>query len=530
MYASSLHGNREIPEGDQLLSRAGSVGEGQWPNAQRDCTSGKSDGGIVSMRRMNKGKQPGSSGETLAEFVEKSPSAKGNLVQTTVTSTQRLESSSLGLDRVREKARRDKNLQFTNLLHHIDINRLHDAYLALNQKASVGVDDVTWKEYGEGLHTRLDTLLYQIHSGRYRAKASKRIWIPKSDGRKRPIGIAAVEDKIVQQALVEVLQVIYEEDFLGFSYGARPNRSQHNALDAVYVAITQRKVSWILDADICGFYDNIEHDWLLKFIEHRIADRRVLRLVKKMLKAGVSEAGEWSKTEVGTPQGAVISPLLANIYLHYALDLWVDWWRKHQARGEVYIVRYADDFVVGFQYQSDALRFHAELQTRMGKFGLELHGDKTRLMEFGRFALADRKNRGEKKPETFDFLGFTHICSKCRKKGKFKLLRKTISKRLRSKIKEVCHLLHRHRHKPIVEQGKWLRSVVQGYFNYHAVPGNRKAMDSFRTQIGHGWLRALRRRSQKGRSLTWERMQRQMMKWIPTARVLHPYPNQRLCV
>lgn len=481
------------------------------------------------MKRMNNGKQPKSNGETPAEFVEKSPPAKGNPIQTTVTSTQGLESTSSGLDRVREKARRDKGLKFTNLLHLIDNERLHGAYRALNHKASVGVDNVTWQEYGEGLNKRLDTLLDQIHSGRYRAKASKRIWIPKSDGRKRPIGIAALEDKIVQQALVEVLQVIYEEDFLGFSYGSRPNRNQHNALDAIYVAITQRKVSWILDADICGFYDNIEHDWLIKFIEHRIADKRVLRLIKKMLKAGVSEDGQWSKTVVGTPQGAVISPLLANIYLHYALDLWVDWWRKHEARGEVYIVRYADDFVVGFQYQSDAIRFHAEVRQRLGKFGLELHDDKTRLIEFGRFATENRKSRGEKKPRTFDFLGFTHICATCRKKGRFKLLRKTISKRLRSKIKEVCHLLHRHRHKPIVEQGKWLRSVVQGYFNYHAVPSNRKAMDSFRTQIGHGWLRALRRRSQKGRSLTWERMQRQIMKWIPTARVLHPYPNQRLC-
>ena len=249
-----------------------------------------------------------------------------------------------------------------------------------------------------------------------------------------------------------------------------------------------------------------------------------------MLKAGVSEDGQWSKTVVGTPQGAVISPLLANIYLHYALDQWVNWWRKHQTRGEGYIVRYCDDFVVGFQYQSDAIRFHTELQARMGKFGLELHDDKTRLIEFGRFAAENRKSRGEKKPETFDFLGFTHICSKCRKEGRFKLLRKTISKRLRGKIKEVCQTLHRHRHKPVVEQGKWLRSVVQGYFNYYAVPGNRKALDTFRTQIGHGWLRALRRRSQKGRSLTWERMQRQMMKWIPIARVLHPYPNQRLCV
>lgn len=482
------------------------------------------------MKRMNNGEQPNISGQTLAESVEKSPPAKGNLVQTTVTDTQGLETASSGLDRVREAAKRDKDLQFTNLLHHIDIERLNGAYRALNRKASVGVDGVTWRKYGEGLSKRLKILHDQIHSGRYRAKASKRIWIPKSDGRQRPIGIATLEDKIVQQALVEILQVIYEEDFLGFSYGSRPNRNQHNALDAIYVAITQRKVSWVLDADIRGFYDNIQHSWLMKFMEHRVADKRVLRLIKKMLRAGVSEDGQWSKTVVGTPQGAVISPLLANVYLHYALDLWVKWWRDHQARGEVYIVRYADDFVVGFQYQSDGIRFHAELQTRMGKFGLELHDDKTRLIEFGRFAAEKRKSRGEKKPYTFDFLGFTHICSKCRKKGKFKLLRKTISKRLRSKIKEVCQTLHRHRHKPIVEQGKWVRSVVQGYFNYYAVPDNRKAMDTFRTQIGHGWLRALRRRSQKGRSLTWERMQRQMMQWIPTARVLHPYPNQRLCV
>jgi RNA-directed DNA polymerase len=259
------------------------------------------------MKRMNNGEQPNISGQTLAEFVEKSPSAKGNLVQATVTSTQGLESASSGLDRVREAAKRDKNLRFTNLLHHIDTERLHGAYRALNHKASVGVDGVTWREYGEGLNKRLSILHDQIHSGRYRARASKRIWIPKSDGRQRPIGIAALEDKIVQQALVEILQVIYEEDFLGFSYGSRPNRSQHNALDAIFVAITQRKVSWVLDADIRGFYDNIEHGWLMKFVEHRVADKRVLRLIKKMLQAGVSEDGQWSKTVVGTPQGAVMT-------------------------------------------------------------------------------------------------------------------------------------------------------------------------------------------------------------------------------
>jgi group II intron reverse transcriptase/maturase len=482
------------------------------------------------MKRTNKGAQPEIKGQAPAEVVEKSPPAKGNCIQASVISTQRLKGALIGLNRVREAAKRDKNLRFTNLLHHIDIKRLQAAYQSLNPKAAAGVDEVTWKEYGEGLEARLITLLDQIHSGRYRAKASKRIWIPKSDGRQRPIGISALEDKIVQQALVSVLEPIYEEDFLGFSYGSRPGRSQHNGLDAIYVAITQRKVSWILDADIRGFYDNLNHERLMEFVEHRVADKRVLRLIRKFLRAGVSEDGKWSKTVVGTPQGSVISPLLANIYLHYALDLWVKWWRNHHARGEVYIVRYSDDFVLGFQYRSDAVRFQTALRKRMGKCGLELHDDKTRLIEFGRFATENRKSRGEGKPETFDFLGLTHICSTRRKDGHFKLHRKTIAKRLRSKIKEVRQILQRHRHKPVREQGIWLRSVVQGHFNYYAVPGNREALDSFRTQIGHAWLHALRRRSHKGKSLTWERMQRQMMKWIPTARVLHPYPNQRLCV
>ena len=462
--------------------------------------------------------------------MEKRPSAKGNSVQTTVTGTQKPEATSSGLDRVREAAKRDKDLCFTNLLHHITEERLELAYRSLNPKASQGVDEVTWQEYGETIKERLPILHDQIQKSSYRARPSKRVWIPKDDGTKRPIGIAALEDKIVQQALVEILQSIYEEDFHGFSYGFRPGRSQHNALDAIYVAITQRKVSWILDADIKGFYDNINHNWLMKFIEHRITDKRIHRLIRKFLRAGVSENGKWSKTEVGTPQGAVISPLLANIYLHYALDLWVNQWRKRHARGEVYVVRYADDFVMGFQYQSDAERFHAELNKRMEAFGMELHSDKTRLIEFGRFAAGNRKKRGQEKPETFDFLGFTHICSTRRKDGKYKLQRKTIGKRLRRKIKEVRQILHRHRHKPVSEQGRWLRSVVVGHFNYYGVPGNRKALDTFRTQIGYAWLHALRRRSQKGRNLTWERMQRQMMKWLPTAKVRHPYPNQRFCV
>jgi group II intron reverse transcriptase/maturase len=480
------------------------------------------------MKRANKGAQPEQTGHPPAEFVEKRPSAKGNRVQPTVTETQRSETATNGLDRVREAAKRDKGLRFTNLLHHVTSERLRNAYKGLNPKAASGIDEVTWSEYGKGLNERLAVLHDQIQCGTYRARPSKRVWIPKADGKQRPIGIAALEDKIVQHALKEILQAIYEEDFLGFSYGFRPGRSQHNALDAVYVAITQKKVSWVLDADIRSFYDSLDHEWLMKFVAHRIADQRVLRLIRKFLRAGVSEDGKWSKSVVGTPQGAVISPLLANIYLHYALDLWVNRWRKHRVSGETYIVRYADDFVMGFQHHSDARIFRIELTERLAKFGLELHKDKTRLIEFGRFAALDRKKRGEGKPESFDFLGFTHICA--RHKGKYRLHRKTISKRLREKIKSVRITLRQNRHRSVSDQGRWLRRVVQGYFNYHCIPGNRKAMETFRTQIGYAWICALRDRSQKGKSLTWRRMQRWMEQWIPRARVRHPYPNQRLCV
>ena len=482
------------------------------------------------MKRMNKGAQPKSSGQPPAEFVEKRSPAKGNPVQSTVTDTQRSEAASSGLDRVREAAKRDKGLCFTNLLHHVSVERLEGAYRALNPKAASGIDEVSWEEYSEGLAERLVTLHDRLHGGTYRSRPSKRIWIPKGGGKQRPIGMAAVEDKIVQQALVEVLQPIYEEDFLGFSYGSRPGRSQHNALDALYVAITQRKISWVLDADIRGFFDNLDHDWLMKFVGHRVADPRMLRLIRKFLRAGVSEDGQWSKTVVGTPQGAVISPLLANIYLHYVLDLWVNRWRKHRARGEVYIVRYCDDFVMGFQYQADARLFRIELAERLAGFGLELHSEKTRLIEFGRFAASNRKERGEGKPETFDFLGFTHICARKRKDGSFALRRTTIDKHLREKIKKVRVLLLRNRHRTVAEQGRWLRRVVQGHLNYYGVPGNHQALEAFRTQIGRAWLHALRRRSQKGRRLTWQRMQGWMEKWIPRARVWHPYPNQRLCV
>ena len=528
MYANSLHGSREIP---------GATDHNPWSvRLRKACghnlnmnVNGKSDGGIGSMKRANNGAQPNSTGQPPAEFVEKRPPAEGNTGQPTVTDTQGSEAASSGLSRVREAAKRDSKLQFNNLLNHMDIDLLRQSYFSLNREAAAGVDDVTWREYGERLEERLPDLHDRVQSEQYQAKPSKRTWIPKSNGEQRPIGIAALEDKVVQQALVTILQQIYEEDFLGFSYGSRPGRSQHNALDAIYVAITKRKVSWILDADVRKFYDSLDHEWLMKFLTHRVSDPRVLRLLRKFLRAGVSEDGEWSKTEVGTPQGAVVSSLLANIFLHYALDLWVEWWRGHRARGEVYIVRYSDDFVMGFQHRSDAERFQAELKERMAKFSLEMHEGKTRLVEFGRFAIENRKERGDKKPETFDFLGFTHICAR-KKNGSFTIYRKTIPKRLRAKIKEVREKLYRNRHRPVSKQGAWLKAVLQGHFNYYGVPSNRRALDTFRQQIQRSWRQALRRRSQKARSLTWERMKKLIKTWLPTARIIHPYPDRRLCV
>ena len=453
---------------------------------------------------------------------------KGNSGQSPAGRTQNRPEASSGLDRVRQAAGRDGQLRFTNLMHHVTVDLLRESYFALKRNAAPGLDGVTWLDYGRELEARLPDLHDRVQSGRYRAQPSKRSWIPKPDGRQRPLGIASLEDKIVQQAMVRVLNAIYEQDFLGFSYGFRPGRSPHRALDAVWVGITRRKVNWVLDVDIRSFFDSIDHRWLMKLLEVRIADRRVLRLIAKWLRAGVSEDGEWSKTEVGSPQGAVISPLLANVYLHYVLDQWVQRWRTRQARGDVIVVRYADDVVMGFQHRAEAERFLTELRNRVAEYGLELHQGKTRLIEFGRFAVSNRAERGEGKPETFAFLGFTHICAKRRSDGGFTVLRKTIGRRLREKAKAVRQTLLRHRHQPVPEQGRWLRSVVQGFFNYHAVPGNGRALKGFRTSVNRAWLRALRRRSQKGLRLNWQRMKRLIATWIPPARVLHPYPNQRL--
>lgn len=435
-----------------------------------------------------------------------------------------------GLDRIREAAERDRSVRFNNLMHHITVDLLREAYEELKPKAAPGVDGVTWKQYSEKLDVNLSDLRERVLSGKYRATPSKRVWIPKLDGKKRPIGIPSLEDKIVQQAVVWILNQIYEVDFVGFSYGFRPGRSPHNALDALSVAITRWKVNWILDADIKSFFDTVGHAWLMKFVEHRIADPMMLRLIQKWLRAGVSEEGQWSKTTVGTPQGAVISPLLANIYLHYVLDLWALKWRKEQASGDVIIVRYADDFVMGFQHRGEAERFLRDLRERLAKFGLELHPDKTRLIEFGRFAAENRKSRGEGKPETFDFLGFTHICARTREGNLFTVRRKTIVKRMRNKIKAVRAELVRRRHDPVPKQGKWVRSVVQGHLNYFAVPNNKQSIDAFRTEVIKHWFAALRSRSQKARRLTWKRFERLIETWVPKTRVQHPYPSQRLRV
>jgi group II intron reverse transcriptase/maturase len=352
------------------------------------------------------------------------------------------------------------------------------------------------------------------------------VYIPKADGRQRPLGIAALEDKIVQGAVVTILNEIYESDFLGFSYGFRPERSQHQALDALTVGITRRRVNWVVDLDIRGFYDNMDHEWTVKFVEHRVGDPRVLRLIKKWLKAGVSEDGQWSESKVGTPQGAVVSPLLANIYLHYAFDLWVEAWRKKVVRGEVIVVRYADDVVLGFEHEDEAERFLREVRERLAKFGLELHPEKTRLIEFGRFAATNREKRGEGKPETFDFLGFTHICGKNRKTGYFEVKRKTVKKRMRAKLQAIKAELRRRMHAPTAVTGEWLESVVRGYFQYHAVPGNMGSLNLFRERLARLWRHALRRRSEAHKP-NWRRVRGLFNRWLPRPCILHPFPSLR---
>ena len=480
---------------------------------------GKSDSPVVPA------KPPNNAARAVAEVVEERGLPEGNAASKTRPGHRAGQSAPSALDRVRHVALKDKDAKFTALLHHVDVDRLRAAYRALRPKAAPGIDGVTWHEYGQDLERNLQDLHERVHRGSYRVKPVRRAYIPKRDGRLRPLGVAALEDKIVQRAVVEVLNGIYEADFLGFSYGFRPGRCPHDALDALATAIKRRKVSWVLDADIRDFFGSLDRGWLKKFLEHRIADQRVLRLIQKWLAAGVIENGTWSQAEQGTVQGASVSPLLANVYLHYVFDLWAEQWRRRNARGDVILTRFADDYIAGFEHQDDAERFLADLRDRFARFSLELHPDKTRLIEFGRFAAERRARRGLGKPETFEFLGFTHICTKS-SSGRFMLKRITSNKRMAAKLSEVKTELMRRRHLPIPHQGRWLASVIRGHCDYYAVPSNSDAIIQFRTQATRHWHRALRRRSQRHR-LDWERMNRLANRWLPPARLVHPYPEVR---
>jgi len=487
--------------------------------------SGESDGRVVAKNSSNKdGGAPQS-----AEKGERRRPAKGNPSEQTRARAQDRASLQSALSRIRQFGERDRKERFTTLWHHVyKAEHLRQACVGIKAKAAAGVDGVTWEEYSEDLEANLQDLSGRLKRGAYRAKAVRRVEIPKGDGRTRPIGVPALEDKIVQRATTTVLNAVYEPMFKGFSYGFRPGRSQHDALDALWVGICQRKVNWVLDADIQGFFDTLDHEWLMKFVEHRIADKRVLRHIKKWLNAGVLEDEEWRECKEGVPQGGSVSPLLANIYLHYVFDLWVEDWRRHEASGDVIVVRYADDFVVGFQHREEAERFRVELSERLGKFGLTLHPDKTHLIEFGRFAAADRKRRGQGKPKTFTFLGFTHLCGTTRT-GRFALKRFTSAKKLSAKLKAVYAELRRRMHRPVPEVGEWLESVLRGHYRYYGVPYNFAALRTMRSAIERLWRQVLGRRSQKGYT-TWERMRRLSHRWLPTPQIIHPYPDQRLRV
>ena len=492
----------------------------------------KSDPAIVAMKPANKVEQlaaeQSAAEPTAAEPVEPRVGTKGNACQQTMPWAQSQTSMPHALERIRKVARERKKEKFISLSHHISIDLLEDAFYELKVDAAPGVDRLTWNDYEADLERNLEDLHNRVRSGAYRARPSRRVYIPRPDGRQRPLAVAALEDKIVQRAVVTLLNAIYEEDFLGVSYGFRPGRSTHDALDALCVGIHSKKMSFILDADIRSFFDEINQEWLIRFLEHRIGDRRIIRLIQKWLKAGVMEDGVVTVSDRGTGQGSVISPLLANIYLHYALDLWALRWRRREVTGDMIFVRYADDFIVGFQHESDARRFLDEMRERLGKFALSLHPEKTRLIEFGRFAAERRKRRGFGKPETFNFVGFTFICGKTRA-GKFQIKRKTRRDRMRAKLTMIKEEMWRRMHQPIPQQGKWLWYVVNGYFNYHAVPTNARALHVFRHQIADLWRRTLRRRSQKDR-MTWERMTQLVDDWLPKPIILHPWPSERFAV
>jgi len=483
---------------------------------------GKSDSVILAVKPANKAHH------SAAELVEQRTGTKGSASQQSTCRAQDRVGVSQALDRIRQVARQRKKERFTSLLHHVNIEQLATAFYELNVDAAPGVDGLTWRHYEADLEHNLTDLHKRVQSGAYRALPSRRQYIPKPDGRQRPLAVAALEDKIVARAVVTVLNAIYEEQFLGFSYGFRPGRGTHDAMDALVVGISSTKVNWIIDADIRGFFDEVSQGWLVQFLEHRIADPRIIRLIQKWLKAGVLEAGVVTISEKGTGQGSVVSPLLANIYLHYVFDLWAERWRRREAAGDMIFVRYADDIIIGVQHEADARRFLDAMRKRLQEFSLSLHPDKTRLIEFGRFAAANRKRRGLGKPETFNFLGMTFICGKSRRGG-FQIKRKSRRDRMRAKFREIAEVLRQRMHQSIPQQGRWLKQVVTGYFNYHAVPTNRGALASFRYEVTRLWRRVLCRRGQKG-ALTWERMVKLGNDFLPKPHILHPWPDRRFAV
>jgi len=486
----------------------------------------KSDSNKVPAKSPNK-----AGSRAAAEGMEGKTLTKGNASQQNASRTQKAENDvPSALDRIRKLAEREKGIKFNNLMHHIySVERLRKCFFEMKKKAAAGIDKVTWKDYEGNLGRNLQDLSQRLKAGGYKAKAVRRVLIDKADGRKRPLGVPVLEDKLVQRSAVEVLNAIYETDFRPFSFGYRPGRSQHNCLDTLYVALLTRKVNWILDADIKGFFDSLNHEWLIKFVEHRIGDDRVVRLIRKWLKAGVMVDGIHEETNEGVPQGGSISPLLANIYLHYALDLWVDHKRADKSRGEVIIVRWADDFVMGFEHKSQAEKYLADLKERMHKFSLELHPEKTRILEFGPWAINNRKRRGQDKPETFNFLGFTHIVGVKRSNRMYTVLRRTIGKKMRAKLKEVKQDLRGRMHHSVEDQGKWLKSIVEGHNRYYGVPNNTAALAAFRFAIVGMWWRSLRRRGNR-RKLPWRRMEKIADLWIPQVKLHHPYPLRRMGV
>ena len=474
-------------------------------------------------------KQPNKEGMLSAEAVEGRTLPKRNTGQATAVRTQSRGTASSELAGVRQAARQSKDVQFTALLHHITVELLEQSYFSLKRNSAPGLDGVTWQAYGENLIEKLTALHTQIHKGSYRAQPARRTMIPKSDGTERPLSILCLEDKIVQQAVVFVLEAIYEENFLGFSYGFRPGRGQHDALDALSTGIYRKRVNWVLDADIKKFFDTMDHDWLMRFLQHRIGDKRLLRLIAKWLKVGVMNGAHREFSVQGAPQGAVISPILANVYLHYVFDLWSHQWRRQKAHGDMIIIRYADDSVLGFEFEQEAKRFLQDLQERLQAFGLTLHPDKTKLIRFGRDAIRDRKRLGERKPETFDFLGFTHFCTHFRKNGAFVVGRKTIKKRMRATLQAIKIELRRRWHDPLPMTGQWIHKVLVGHMNYFSVSGNDPSIWLFFHEVQRLWLRRIRRRSQKG-FMNWDRFVRITARFFPRVRLLHPHPCYRLDV